>query len=122
MEVYKAIKNYEGIYEVSNTGKVRSLDRMGRCGHHGTLLYKGKQLKAGIASNGYYMVGLCKQGKRISRTVHSLVAEHFVDGYEEGLEVNHIDLSKLNNHADNLEWVTPSYNTKHGWKKRRYAV
>lgn len=118
MEIWKDIENYEGLYEVSNTGKVRSLDRIARCGKFGKSLWKGKELKAGIGSHGYYTVSLGKQSKFKTHLVHRLVAKHFVDGYTEELEVNHIDLMKTNNHADNLEWVTPSYNTKHGWKKR----
>lgn len=118
MEIWKDIHGYENYYQVSNKGNVRSVDRVGRCGNHGTLLYRGKTLSGGIGSHGYLSVVLSKQGKTKTRTIHSLVAEHFVDGYKPGYEVNHIDLTKTNNHASNLEWVTPSYNTKHGWKKR----
>ena len=119
MEIWKDIKDYEGYYQVSNTGKVRSVDRLGRCGKYGTLLYKGRELKAGVGSHGYCNIVLSKKSKTKTRTVHSLVAEYFVDGYKEGYEVNHIDFEKTNNHVDNLEWVTPSYNSTHGWQKRR---
>ena len=119
MEIWKDVEGYEGLYQVSNLGRVKSLDRLGRCGKFGTLLYKGKELKSGKGSHGYYSVSLGKESKFNSYLVHRLVAKHFVDGYAQELEVNHIDLTKTNNHADNLEWVTPSYNTKHGWTKRR---
>ena len=118
MEIWKDIEGFEGLYQISNTGKVRSLDRWTRCGMFGKSFWKGKELKAGKGSHGYYSVALGKESKFKSYLVHRLVAKHFVDGYKHGLEVNHIDLTKTNNHANNLEWVTPSYNTKHGWKKR----
>ena len=119
MEKWKDIESYEGYYQVSNTGKVRSMDRIGRCGKNGKLLYKGKELKPAIGNHGYKCVVLSKQSKCKTFLIHRLVAKHFVDGYKNGYEVNHIDLTKINNYANNLEWVTPSYNTKHGWKKRR---
>lgn len=116
--IWKDIKGYETLYEVSNTGKIRSKDRLARCGKSAMLLYKGKELKGGLSSNGYYTVQLGSESKFKGYLIHRLVAMHFVDGYQIGLEVNHIDWTKTNNHADNLEWVTPSYNTKHGWNKR----
>jgi hypothetical protein len=117
--IWKEIKSYEGLYEVSIDGKVRSVDRIGRCGHHGTLLYKGKELSPAIGTHGYKGLTLSKHGKVKSYLVHRLVASTFCDGCDSNnKEVNHIDGDKLNNHASNLEWVTPSYNTKHGWNKR----
>ena len=117
--MWKQIKDFEGLYEASIDGRIRSVDRIGRCGKYGTLLYKGKELAGGIMSSGYKSVALSKNGKPKTYLVHRLVAETFCDGYDaNNKEVNHIDGNKLNNHAENLEWVTPSYNTKHGWNKR----
>lgn len=80
---------------------------------------RGKVLVQDENSTGYKRVSLCKNGivKRVF--VHRLVAEHFVEGYEEGRVVNHIDGDNQNNHKDNLEWVTPSENVKDGWARGR---
>lgn len=117
---WKSIKGYEGLYEASEDGRVRSLDRIGRCGHHGTLLYKGRELKANVGTHGYKYVALSKEGKVKGFLLHRLIGYVFCDNQsDDNKEINHIDGNKLNNHANNLEWVTPSYNTKHGWNKRR---
>ncbi len=80
---------------------------------------RGKALKPDINSTGYRRVSLCKNGivKRVF--IHKLVAQHFVEGYQQGLVVNHIDGDNTNNHADNLQWVTPSENVLDGWKRGR---
>ena len=113
-EVWKPVVGYEGFYEVSNVGEVRSLDRTtlrdNRHGRQPTKI-KGRVMKQGIRS-GYYYVNLCVNNKRKKRTVHSLVAEAFLC-LGGGGEVNHKDGVKTNNLVTNLEWCTRSENHKH---------
>lgn len=98
-EIWKPIKVYEGRYEVSNEGKVASICRGYR-----------KILSGGYDDKGYRTICLTKNGTARRFGVHRLVALHFCEGYKEGLVVNHKDQDPMNNHADNLEWATRSYN------------
>lgn len=102
-EVWKTIDGFEGQYEVSNMGRVRSLN------YHRT--GKTRVLKAGKGSGGYYMVVLRKDGKPKSINVHRLVGKAFVDGFFEGAVINHKDHNLENNIAENLEWTTQADNT-----------
>lgn len=111
--MWKPIKGYEGLYEVSDTGKVRSLNRQRtQISSHGTLMIKkfyGKEITPHNNGNGYQYVSL-HSDKRKNHYVHRLVAEAFVDnpcGYD---VVNHIDKDKSNNNSANLEWVTVQQN------------
>jgi hypothetical protein len=96
---WKPIPNYEECGFISSTGLVKNL--------------KGEIRKSFVSHKGYLRVGL--KGGKITIPVHRLVAFAFVSGQEDGLVVNHIDGNKLNNDVSNLEWVTPSYNVKHGF-------
>lgn len=69
-----------------------------------------------VEKSGYAEVAVMKGGKRIKERVHRLVALAFVDGYADGLTVNHIDGNKLNNNVSNLEWVSLARNTQHQWE------
>ena len=109
-EVWKDIEGYEGIYQVSNLGRVRSLDRIDCYGRP----HKGKIIKQGLWKSGYPNLSLHKDGSIINTSVHRLVAKAFVPGYFEGADVNHRDEDKMNNRADNLEWCTRSYNNTYG--------
>lgn len=105
-------------YEVSTTGLVRSKSYIKTVARNGKLvqwLTKPQILAAAVTKNGYYQVSLQCDGKAISKTVHSLVALIFVKGYIEGLEVNHKDSNRLNNHFSNLEWVTRQDNVIHSY-------
>jgi hypothetical protein len=102
MEVWKDIEGYEGIYQVSSLGAVKSLDRLDGRGHK----ILGKLLKTGNDVRGYQQVSLSKNGKATVRRVHRLVAETFIPNPEEKPQVNHIDGYKTNNTVDNLEWTT----------------
>ena len=117
-EVWKQIKGYEGKYEVSNLGRVRSVERIGtrpnpRTGKDMAYPMKSRVITPKNHPSGYQQVALYKDGKQ-SFLVHRLVADTFVDGYFVGAVVNHIDEDKHNNRADNLEWVTQQKNVNHG--------
>jgi len=103
------VVNYESIYQVSNLGRFRSLDR------DRDINRKGKILKPSMRQNGYLFLRLSKKGYVSSFLAHRLVASHFVKGYKEGLDVNHKDGNKSNNSAYNLEWVTRAENIRHAF-------
>jgi len=118
-EIWKDIEGYNKIYQVSNLGRVRSLDRkIFNNGNGAWCNQKGKVLKPNTDSGGYPYVGLYDvNNKRTSSVkVHRLVAFAFCGGYEEGLEVNHINGIRNDNRAENLEWVTRSGNSRHRFK------
>jgi hypothetical protein len=80
-----------------------------------TTTYVERLVPAHVNHSGYLEVCARKENRRVKVAVHRLVGFAFVDGYEEGLSINHIDGNKLNNNATNLEWVSLSQNTKHQW-------
>lgn len=118
-EEWKDIKGFEGYYQVSNLGRVRSLDRVVTYTNGKVHCHKGRLLKFSDNSFGYQQVHIHKDGKPYTLVVHRIVALHFVDGYAEGLEVNHKDEDKHNNRADNLEWCDHLYNSNYGTKTER---
>ena len=113
-EIWKPIKGYEGLYEVSNFGRIKSLN-YNRTG-------KGKILKQKQCMNGYKSVTLYKDGKRKIILVHRLVAQAFLEIPEElrhlegtrYLQVNHKDENPQNNIVTNLEWCDAKYNVRYG--------
>lgn len=108
MEIWKDIKGYEGLYQVSNLGNIRSLYKRS----------KGNIMNLPI-KKGYYQIGLRKNGIRKYYQVHRLVAQAFIENKENLPQVNHIDENKLNNNVDNLEWCTVSYNNCYGTRIKR---
>lgn len=113
-EFFKDIPNYEGIYQVSNLGNVKSLDR--KIYSNGKFHYtqKEKFLKHCKTNNGYLYVVLYKSLKQKHFNIHRLVAESFL--LNKNQCVNHIDGNKLNNNISNLEWVTNSENHIHAYE------
>jgi len=118
-EIFKEVKGYEGIYEVSNFGRVKSLARLDTMNRQ----LKERILKAATNSKGYKHVLLCIEGKTKTIYIHSLVAEAFLgyirDGNINTGVVNHIDEDKLNNNVENLEVVSARENLIHSRTKRR---
>jgi hypothetical protein len=113
MENWKDVVGYEGHFMVSESGKVKSLERtyIRSCGKK--YFVKGKELTPFISNCGYVRIAIRKDGKPIKYSVHRLVAEAFVTR-EDGREfVNHLDKDKLNNHYSNLEWVSMIENACH---------
>lgn len=105
-EIWKDIEGYEGIYQVSNLGNVRSLGN-GKTHKSERILKQGTTL-------GYKTVILCKDGITSSKRVHRLVAEAFIKNPQNFDIVNHKDENKTNNCVENLEWCTMQYNTNYG--------
>lgn len=117
-EEWREIPGYEGFYEASNRGNIRSLPRELTAPRGGTYIRAGKVLKPWTLANGYLQVGLYREGKHKARTVHSLVLEAFAGPRPSGAEVCHNDGNKVNNNVDNLRWGSKSENaidrTLHG--------
>ena len=111
-EIWKDIKGYEGLYQVSNLGRVKSLNREVQC-KTGLSKRKGRELRPGIASNGYLMVALYNNRVQKCRTLHSLIAEAFIPNPEGFPCVNHKNGNRIDNRLENLEWVTYSGNNYH---------
>lgn len=115
---WKKVKGYEGLYEVSNAGHVRSVDRYVKC-NHGVAKRSGKTLKETERRKGYLCVNLSKNGKSRSVEIQRIVATAFLPN-PEGLPcVNHKDENKKNNSAENLEWCTYAYNNNYGNRKAK---
>ena len=113
MEIWKPVKDYEGLYEVSNTGNVRSVDRMVKHSKGGLRLYKGRLMKPYINSDGYRIVNISKNGVGKMKRVNRIVAETFIPNPYNLATVNHKDENKLNDSVENLEWMSISDNIRY---------
>ena len=107
-EIFKDIERYEGLYQVSNLGNVKSL-------------ISNKILKPAKNKNKYLQVGLCKQGKMKTYLVHRLVAKSFISNPNNLPEVNHKDEDKTNNASSNLEFCDAKYNNNYGTRNERIS-
>ncbi len=101
-EIFKPIKGFEGLYEVSNFGRIKSLI---------SCIY----LKSFNSGDSYRSVGLRKEGVKHTTLVHTLVGKHFISNPNNLPELNHLDFDRANNRADNLEWVTHGDNIRYSY-------
>lgn len=117
IEIWKDIPSYEGLYQVSSLGNVKSLYREYYCGNYPTKRIKLESiLKSAIRKDGYINVVLTKDGKSKSFFTHRLVAIAFLCNDNGSKEVNHKDFDKSNNNLSNLEWCSRKYNINHAAK------
>ena len=105
---WRDVHGFEGLYEISSQGDLRSTR-------------KGNILAKNLLADGYVKADLWKNGKRTQTTVHRIAAIAF-HGYKDGMEVNHIDGDKRNNHFANLEWVSRSGNVIHAYYELGHIV
>lgn len=120
-EDWKPIVGFSG-YEVSNFGRVRSLDRIITRKDGTKQFCEGIIMKQTPDKDGYLRLTLRKQGKRHSKRVHRLVGEAFISDYSDNLQMNHIDEVKTNNKVDNLECATSLENNNHGTRNKRISM
>lgn len=130
MEIWKDVVGYEGLYQVSNLGGVRSVDHVAqikRGNQEFTALHKGKILTPLVRQHGYLCVQLYGRGGHATKnmrtlSVHRLVAEAFIPNPKNLPEVNHKDECKTNNCVENLEWISHIDNTRYGTAISRRAA
>ena len=118
-EIWKDIKGYEGLYQVSNFGRVKSLPKLKKTPTT-TFIAKERILIPHLCK-GYLRLGLCKDGRSTQYFVHCLVAQSFI-GESNGLTVNHKDENKLNNSVTNLEYMSLSDNIRYGSGIKRSSL
>ena len=115
MEVWKDIAGYEGLYQISNLGRVKSLEREVKVGrgtrHQAELIVKQETL-----NNGYLRVRLSKNGDMSGYLVHRLVAKMFIPNVANWTEVNHKNGVKTDNYVENLEWISHKENMRHAFR------
>lgn len=117
-EIWKDIEGYEGLYQVSNYGNIKSLSRVVK-NAYGIHRTEEKILKPQMKKKGYFQIQLSKDGKQKHYQVHRLVALAFVPNINNYPCINHKDENKSNNHVNNLEWCTHEYNTNYGTRNKR---
>jgi hypothetical protein len=117
-EIWKDVPGFEGLYQVSNKGNIRSLDRIIEKG--GRLhRIKGIPLRQNKTRAGYFIIGFSKEDKRTYHLVHRLVADLYIPNPNNYPCVNHKDENKANNEVENLEWCTHLYNNTYSSRIER---
>ena len=124
-EIWKDIKGYENMYQISNIGQVKSLEhnvqQKNRWGQTISRIQKSRLMKIHINKNGYFRVVLHKNGIEKNYSVHRLVYEAFVGEIPDGMQVNHINEIKTDNRVVNLNLMTPKENSNWGTRNERVS-
>lgn len=123
MEIWKDVVGYETLYQVSNLGRVKSLDMKLPYKRHSKTTFrirKGKILSTVKMRNGYLRVEMSNNAKHKLNLVHRLVAQAFIPNPNNYEQVNHIDGNKENNNVNNLEWCSCKNNMEHAWQNGLY--
>ncbi len=112
-EVWKPIPGFEGYYEASNMGNIRSLDRFTKNRWGSCTFHKSQLMKCRIVKNGYAHVKLTKDGNKFEPLVHRIIADMFIPNPDNLPQINHKNGDKSDNRVSNLEWCTSSQNQLH---------
>lgn len=120
IEIYKDIKGYEGLYQISNFGNVKSIERMVKNSSHSYMKLKERILKFKKSKAGYIQASINMNNVAKYFYVHRLVAIAFLENPENKRTVNHKDGNKLNNSLENLEWATHKENSQHAFNAGLY--
>ena len=123
IEIWKDVKGYEGLYQVSNLGRVKSYDKKVIQKHYwsGEMVihtYKGRMMALQTQNNGYIIANLTKNKRQRKHLVHRLVATAFLQKEVGKDYINHLDNNPANNRVDNLEWCTQSENIKYAYNNK----
>ena len=110
MEKWKPIKNFEGLYEISTLGRIKSCQRVIKCKNGTFKTIKEKVLKPGNGKYGRNQYTLCKEGKKYTVRGYYIVAQTFLPNPKNYIEVNHKDGNNLNDCLENLEWISTEEN------------
>lgn len=114
-EVWKDIKDYEGLYQVSNLGRIKSLEKEVHNRWGTGSVRKERIMNPVVGTNGYYKVSLHREAVIKWFSVHRLMAMAFINNPDNKTHINHKDCNRTNNSLDNLEWCTHAENIKHAW-------
>ena len=115
-EIWKPVVGYEGIYEVSSLGRVKSCERTIIRSNGREINFPDKIMKPSINHKGYEIIDLRENGKRSGGFVHRLVGEAFIENPYNKKQINHKNGIKTDNRVENLEWVTNQENMRHAYK------
>jgi hypothetical protein len=122
VEIWKPVMGYEGLYEVSNLGRVRSLERIVQCGK-GNIRVDRETIKTATPNRqGYLRINLYNHSKYQTRTIHRLVAEAFIPNPENKPQVDHINTDKTDNRVENLRWVDKQENQLNEITRNKMSV
>jgi len=113
MELWKDVEGYEGLYQVSSLGRMKSLSRPVKQRNNSIQVKSGKIIKGYENKKGYIQMGITKENEKNTKPMHRWVAEAFITNLENKPQINHIDGVKTNNNINNLEWVTNEENAEH---------